>query len=276
MPESPEVQSLVEFLDDRLKGLRLEEIDLVEFRALKTTSRPPTELVGSRVVDVLRYGKHVDLHLDAGDLVISLGRHGWVRWLDPGAGPIEAAGAAPTLASLTFDDGGVLQVTDAGTWVSIGLSVVDDPFDVASIAKLGPDPAGPSFTRADLERAVHGRRKQLKALLQEQESIAGIGNAYSDEILHAARLSPLAHASALGDEELDRLYDAVTEIIRGAVEERRGVPIDRLKAAKVAAMSVHGRSGQPCPVCGGTIRDVAISGTTAQYCPTCQTGGTPL
>jgi formamidopyrimidine-DNA glycosylase len=166
-----------------------------------------------------------------------------------------------------------MEVTDAGTWASLGLFVVDDAREVPAIAKLGPDPADPGFGRDDFDTAVGGRRKQVKAILQEQESLAGIGNAYSDEILHLARVSPVAHAAALTADERDRLFDATLTTVRQAIQARRGIPIDQLKAAKVAAMRVHGREGEACPVCGDTIRDFTFSGAPAQYCPTCQTDG---
>ncbi len=275
MPESPEVQALAEFLDGRLTGHGIAEVDLVEFRVLKTRARPLTGLLGARVLGVQRIGKHVDLALDRAHLVVSLGRHGWARWTEPGQDEpaLVAPGDPPALATLVFDDGGLLELTDAGDWVSLGLSVVDDPREVSSIAKLGPDPADAGFTRADFDRAVHGRRKQIKAILQEQESLAGIGNAYSDEILHAARISPVAHAAALDERALSALFDATTSTVREAGAARRGIPIDQLKAAKVAAMRVHGRAGQACPRCGDTIRGFRFASTTAEYCPTCQTEG---
>jgi formamidopyrimidine-DNA glycosylase len=274
MPESPEVEALAEFLDDRLDGLAVAAVDLIEFRTLKTRARPLDRLVGARVMQVRRYGKHVDVGLDVAHLVVSLGRHGWVRWTEPGAAAPEEG--PPSLAAITFDDGGLMEFTDAGSWVSLGLSVVGDPREVAAIAKLGPDPADLGFSREDFVTALGGRRKQVKAILQEQESLAGIGNGYSDEALHAAKLSPVVHASTLTDVDVDRLYDAVVGTIRDAIAARRGIPISELRAAKVAAMRVHGRGGEVCPVCGGTIRDFRFGGTDAQYCPTCQTGGAVL
>ncbi|MFH8250423.1 DNA-formamidopyrimidine glycosylase family protein [Microbacterium sp. B2969] len=275
MPESPEVQALAEFLGDRLTGRRVDGVDLIEFRALKTRARPLTQLVGAEVVGASRVGKHVDLRLTGANLVVSLGRHGWMRWSDeaPAAPDPEAP---PALAAFVFDDGGVLEATDAGDWVSLGLSVVDDALEVPAIAKLGPDPADDAFTRADFDKAVAGRRKQIKAILQEQESLSGIGNAYSDEILHAAKVSPVAHAAALDDAALDRVFAQTLDVVRGAIAARRGIPIDQLKAAKTAAMRVHGRAGEPCPVCGDTIREFTFASTTAEYCPTCQTGGVEL
>ncbi|QAY73534.1 Fpg/Nei family DNA glycosylase [Agromyces protaetiae] len=288
MPESPEVEALAEALGERLTGRALASVDLVEFRVVKSRGRPPESLVGQSVTGAERLGKHVDLAFGAQHLVVSLGRHGWAAWGDEETPDASAAPDSPvhvTLATLGFDggadgdgngdgDGLALDLTDAGDWVSLGVFVVDDPREVPAIAKLGPDPASPGFTRADFDRAFVGRRKQLKAVLQEQESLAGIGNAYSDEILFAARLSPVAHASTLEADELDRLFAATVGVVRDAIAARRGIPISRLKAAKVAAMQVHGRAGEPCPAgCGGVIRSFSFASTTAEYCPECQTGG---
>jgi formamidopyrimidine-DNA glycosylase len=277
MPESPEVQALVEFLDGRATGRRVREVDVLEFRAVKTRQTPPSTLVGRTIAGARRHGKHVALAFgDATTLVVSLGRHGWMRWREQGDDAPPAADAPPALAHVGLDGGEVLEVTDAGTWVSLGLHVVDDAIAVPAVAKLGPDPADPGFSAADLDAALGGRRKQIKAILQEQESLAGIGNAYSDEILHVAKVSPVVHAAALDDDARARLFAATVETVRGAIEARRGIPIDELKAAKVAAMRVHGRAGEACPVCGDTVRDFSFASTTAQYCPTCQTGGAVL
>lgn len=275
MPESPEVEALAGFLGEAASGREIRGVDVLEFRTVKTRATPPAALVGRTIAGAVRHGKHVELKLDEGSLVVSLGRHGWMRWL-VGGEPAPAPEAPPALAALELSEATTLQVTDAGTWVSLGLFVVADAAEVPAVTKLGPDPADAGFTQADFDTALGGRRKQVKAILQEQESLAGIGNAYSDEILHLARIDPVAHAAALGDEERVRLFDATVITIREAIEARRGVPIDQLKTAKVAAMRVHGRAGEACPVCGGTIRDFTFSGTSAQYCPTCQTGGVVL
>jgi formamidopyrimidine-DNA glycosylase len=279
MPESPEVQALADELDAQLAGRAIAEVDVVEFRVAKTRARPLESLVGERVAGVARHGKLIDLAIESGaHLVVSLGRHGWARWAETDAASTadpaaKDAAPPPALAAIRFDDDRTLELTDAGNFVSLGAWVVDDPREVPAVAKQGPDPADAGFTRADFDRAMVGRRKQVKAVLQEQESLAGIGNAYSDEILHAARISPVVHASTLSPDELDRLYEATVGVIRSAIDARRGIPIADQKAAKVAAMRVHGRAGEPCPVCGGTIRDFTFASTTAQYCPSCQTGG---
>ena len=186
------------------------------------------------------------------------------------AGTTTATTSAPTIAVLSFAAGTELLLADGGTWLSVGLWIVDEPAEVPAIAKLGPDPASADDTADQLDRVLAGRRKQLKALLQEQERLAGIGNAYSDEILHAARLFPLTHATDLDEAQRAALFAAVRSVLGGAFARQRSVPIDELKARKVAAMAVHGRTGEQCPDCGGTVADVPGSKGAAQYCPVCQ------
>lgn len=284
MPESPEVDALGGFLREHATGRRVRSVEVEESRAVKTRARPVRELEGRTVTAVRRFGKHLALEADGATLLVSFGRAGWARWLEEGQEDVAPAAGAdgtmiespPVIARVLFDDGARLLFTDAGEWLSLGLHVVDDPAEVGAVAKLGVDPLSDGFAREDLDRVVTGRRKQLKALLQEQEALAGIGNAYSDEILHAARLSPVAHASTLDEEERSRLFAAITGVLRSAVAARRPVPPERLKAEKVAAMAVHGRTGEACPVCGDVVRDVPGSKGAAQYCAVCQTGGVPL
>lgn len=272
MPESPEVQALADWLDETVAGCRIRSVDLIEFRAVKTRARPLAELVDERIEHVRRLGKYLDLQLEREHLVVSLGRHGWVRWVADGDGVVADP---PALVALGVDHG-TMELTDAGSWVSLGLWIVDRPSEVPAVAGLGPDPLDEGFSRQMVDAAVAHRRKQLKAILQEQESFAGIGNAYSDEILHRARLSPVVHGDRLSADDLERLFMAMREVLGDARAARAGTPIDALKQAKTDAMHVHGRAGTPCPVCGGTIHDFAFGGTTAQYCPTCQTDGALL
>ena len=275
MPESPEVQAFTDLLYERALGRVLAEVDVVDYRALKTREPAPAVLVGRTVGSVMRSGKYVDVDAAPWHLVISFGRHGWATWRDaPGVAP--NPDEPPVVARIRFDDEAGFDLTDAGQYRSAALFVVAEPSDVPGIEKLGPDPADPTYTRGDFERAVDGRHKQIKALLQEQESFAGVGNAYSDEILHRARISPVVHAADLDDDERDRLYAATREVILTAIDDRRGIPLDELKAAKVASMRVHGRSGQECPVCGATVLGVGKADSTSQYCPACQTGGATL
>lgn len=277
MPEAPEVEALALFLRERLIGHEVVGTELVEGRAWKTRARPLDQLVGRRLTAAVRYGKHIDLDLDGAHLSLGFGRAGWATWTDDDADPGEQAAepvaspVAAVIARVVFDDG-VLGITDAGDWLSVQLHLVDDPAEVTAVAKLGPDAIDPAFSREMLQEALGGRRKQLKALLQEQETLAGIGNAYSDEILFAARLSPVAHASSLSSDEVSRLFEALHDTLSAAVAARRGVPIADQKAAKVAAMQVHGRTGEPCPGCGGVIEDIPGTKGGGQWCPSCQGG----
>lgn len=268
MPESPEVQALAEFLDERVAGRVVASIDIAEFRIVKTRDRPPASLVDARVTGMRRFGKHIGMDTTAGWLMIGFGRNGWIRWSAAGDQPdVESA---PEVARIVLDDGAVMRLVDTGDFLAVTASVVDSPSGVSGIAALGPDPLSSDFSRDDLEHALGARRKQIKALLQEQSSLAGIGNAYSDEILHRARLSHAVHAVALDADARDRLFHAVVDVLTAAVIDRRGLPPDRIKQAKVEAMVVHGRGGEACPVCGTTILDHVSGSASAQLCPHCQ------
>jgi formamidopyrimidine-DNA glycosylase len=273
MPESPEVQALVEFLDERVVGREIAEIDVAEFRIVKTRGRPPGSLVGARIDGLQRFGKHVGFDTTGGWLMLGFGRNGWIRWHAPDEPPGDEA--VPEVARIGLDDGAAMQIVDTGDFLAVATSVVDAPADVSGIAALGPDPLDDDFSQDEFERALGTRRKQIKALLQEQTSLAGIGNAYSDEILHRARIAPTRHAAVLDGDERQRLFEATVDVLRGAAADRRGLPPDRLKQAKVAAMAVHGRGGEACPVCGTTIVDRVFGGASAQLCPHCQSEPSP-
>ncbi|MFB7251912.1 DNA-formamidopyrimidine glycosylase family protein [Microbacterium sp. NPDC056234] len=268
MPESPEVQVLVEFLDEQIKGCVIADVDIAEFRIVKTRDRVPASLVGARITAVRRFGKHVGVATTAGWLMIGLGRNGWIRW--HGAEDPSGGDPAPEVARVVLEGEAMMRLVDSGDFLAVTASVVDAPTGVAGVAALGPDPLSSDFLREDFERALGSRRKQIKALLQEQTSLAGIGNAYSDEILHRARLPHAVHAADLDADARDRLFHATVDILKRAVADRRGLPPDRLKQAKVEATVVHGRGGQACPVCGTVIIDQVFAGASAQSCPHCQ------
>lgn len=266
MPESPEVQALAEMLGERMVGRVISAVAFVDPRAVKTRDRPPASLVDLEVRSVRRFGKHIAFGCDGSWLVVGFGRSGWVVWSDRADSPRPDG----SVGCIEFDDGTVLDLVERGAFLAVSLHVVDEPVQVAAIGGLGPDPLDPAFGQDDLERALGARRKQLKALLQEQGSIAGIGNGYSDEILHRAKLAHVVHAATLDRGQRDRLHDAVIEVMRGAAEARRGIPIDLLKQVKAERMVVHGRGGESCPVCGDVILDRPTGSTSTQFCPTCQ------
>ncbi|WP_243226934.1 Fpg/Nei family DNA glycosylase [Microbacterium sp. CIAB417] len=277
MPEMPEVQGLVDFLGARLNGLEITQARITAISALKTYDPPIEVLIGAHVDTVARRGKFVDIATDAGaHLVFHLAKAGWLRWHDTLPTTVIKPGRSPIALRVGFADGSGFDLTEAGTKKSLAVSVVREPADVPGIARLGPDPLDPAFTRDVLATLLAGRRTQIKGVLRDQSIVAGIGNAYSDEILHVARLSPYALAATLDDAEIDTLYSATIDTLHDAVEAASGKPPAELKDAKRRGMRVHGRQGQTCPVCGDVVRSVFFADNSLEYCATCQTGGKVL
>jgi formamidopyrimidine-DNA glycosylase len=276
VPELPEVEALVGFLRERTADLAIARVDVGNISVLKTYAPPPTALAGLPISGVARHGKFVDIDAQGLHLVFHLARAGWLRWSDKLAVAPLRPGKSPIGLRVHLSDGSGFDLTEAGTRKRLAAYVVNDPQEVPGIATLGPDPLDPAFDRDALAQVLAGRRTQVKGVLRDQALIAGVGNAYSDEILHAAKLSPYAVAGSLSAEEIDRLYAATRSVLSSAVVAAWGKPAKELKDAKRAGMAVHGRTGLPCPVCGDTIREVSFADRSLQYCPTCQTGGKPL
>lgn len=289
MPELPEVEALATFLRTAAVGRQVIRADVAAINAVKTFDPPLTALRGATVADAARHGKFLDLVVATPDgeplhLVIHLSRAGWLQWresLPPapprpgGKSPIAFrlhltpdAGAADPTGGCGFD------LTEAGTQKRLAVYLVRDPIEVPGVARLGPDAL--AVGRAELATLLGGQRAQLKKALTDQGVIAGIGNAYSDEILHTARLSPFKNAAKLTDDELTRLHDSMTSVLTDAVARSIGQRAATLKSEKRSGLQVHGRSGLPCPVCGDTVREVSFADRSFQYCPTCQTEGREL
>ncbi|WP_166846751.1 DNA-formamidopyrimidine glycosylase family protein [Isoptericola sp. BMS4] len=294
MPELPEVQALADFLGERAAGRTVVAADVAAIAALKTYDPPVTDLVGRTVAGVDRHGKWLDLRLDApgtastgstaGELhlLVHLSRGGWVRWSDrapttPVRPRLGGSSKGTALAlRVRLDDGSGFDLTEAGTRKRLAVHVVRDPDDVEQVRTLGVEPLSPAFTPEALATLLHGKNQQVKGLLRDQRAIAGIGNAYSDEILHVARTSPFKLSRSYTDDEVAALHEAVVTTLRDAVAAAAGRPAAELKDAKRAGMRVHGRTGQACPVCGDTVREVSFADRSLQYCATCQTGGQVL
>ncbi len=278
MPELPEVEGLALDLRGRLHDRAIARVDIAAFSALKTFDPPLSALAGSLVDDVTRHGKFLDIDVSGTHLVLHLARAGWIRWKEEvPALPPRPSSKSPLAAQIVLDNGSGLDVTEAGTRKSLALYVVREPTDVEGIARLGPDPLADEFTPAVLGRILQQvGRAQIKGVLRHQGTIAGIGNAYSDEVLHAAKMSPFKPASSLTDAELQTLHDAIRNVLGDAVARSSGLAASELKGEKKSNMAVHGRAGQECPVCGDTVREVSFADSSLQYCPTCQTGGKPL
>ena len=283
MPELPEVEALVQDLRGRLVGRAISRVDLTAFSALKTFDPPLHALHGTLVDDVTRHGKFLDVDASGVHLVIHLARAGWIRWRDEvPALPARPNPKNPLAARVVVDDPDLdvqpgLDITEAGTKKGLAIYVVRDPQEVAGIARLGPDPLSDDFTIDVLRQILEAEgRKQIKGVMRMQSIIAGIGNAYSDEILHAARMSPFKPANSLEPDDLQTLYDAIRSTLGDAVERSSGLAASELKGEKKTNLAVHGKTGQKCPVCGDVVREVSFADSSLQYCATCQTGGKPL
>ena len=277
MPELPEIEALVDHLRRHAVGLTIGRVDVGALSVLKTFDPPISALTGQTVVAANRWGKYLGLQAGSLLLITHLSRAGWLRWSDkpaaaplrPGKGPIAlrvhlgTPGAAPG-----FD------LTEAGTQKRLAVWLVDDPEQVPGIAALGPDAL--DLSADDLAGVLAGNSGRIKTVITDQKVIAGIGNAYSDEILHVAKISPFATAGKLTAEQLATLHDAMMSVLTDAVNRSVGQGAAMLKGEKRSGLRVHARTGLPCPVCGDTVREVSFADKSFQYCPTCQTGGKVL
>jgi formamidopyrimidine-DNA glycosylase len=276
VPELPEVEALAEHLRTHAIARPVARVDLASMTALKTFDPPLSALTGRLVTGAGRIGKFLDVQLDGLHLVVHLSRAGWMRWHEqasvtppkPGKGPLELRVHLETVGGPGFD------LTEAGTQKRLAAYVVTDPATIPQIATLGPDAL--TLSRAQFGEILAATSTRLKTLLADQRTIAGIGNAYSDEILHVAKLSPFAIAARLDEEAADRLHAAMIAVLTEAVDRAVGQDAALLKGEKRSGMRVHARTGLPCPVCGDTVREVSYAERSFQYCATCQTGGKPL
>jgi formamidopyrimidine-DNA glycosylase len=282
MPELPEVEALAAFLRKRAIGHAIAQAYPASISVLKTFDPPLSTLSGHTVTAVVRHGKFLDIECraEAGSeplhLITHLSRSGWLRWRDQQPAAPPKPGKSPLAFRLILDDGSGFDLTEAATQKRLAVYLVRDPMDVPGIASLGPDPMAPEFTKDALAALLSGRRTQIKGVLRDQHIIAGIGNAYSDEVLHVAKMSPFKLASSLTDEDLATLYTAIVTTLRDAAQRSAGLEAKDLKSEKKTGLRVHARAGQPCPECGDTVREVSFADSALQYCPTCQTGGKPL
>ncbi|WP_433610661.1 Fpg/Nei family DNA glycosylase [Prescottella agglutinans] len=278
MPELPEVEALAQFLRGHAVGAVVGRVDVAALSVLKTFDPPISALRGRDVTGSRRFGKHLGMDCDGLWLITHLSRGGWLRWTDNPSPAPPKQGKGPLALRVHFftPDGETpaFDLTEAGTKKRLAVWVVPDPQQVPGIARLGPDAL--EVTRPQFGEILAGTTARIKTALVDQSLLAGVGNAYSDEILHAARLSPFATASKLTTDEVDALYDAMRSELSDAVERSVGQEAARLKGEKRAGMTVHARTGLPCPVCGDTVREVSYAERSFQYCPTCQTGGKVL
>jgi formamidopyrimidine-DNA glycosylase len=266
MPELPDITVYIEALDRRISGHMLERADIAGPFLLRT-ERTAAECVGYRVKELRRIGKRIAIGFDNDVwLVLHLMIAGRLHW---SAKPKKPDGRR-TLAAFTFDSG-CLTLTEAGSRKRASLHVVDDPTAL--------DPGGidvMASTLADFTGVLRRENHTLKRSLTDPHLFSGIGNAYSDEILHRARLSPVMLTSRLSDEEAACLHRAVRESMNEWTEKLRSEAGDSFPEKVTAfreGMAVHGRYGQPCPVCGTNVQRIRYASNETNYCPECQTGG---
>ena len=279
MPELPEIEALAAFLRDNAAGRTVVRSDVAAFSAVKTFDPPLHAINGLTVTGATRHGKFLDLEIDGLHLITHLSRAGWLQWREaispvppkPGRGPM-----AFRLHLAPESDGpnSGFDLTEAGTQKRLAVYLVRDPMDVAGIARLGPDAL--SVSLEDFAALLEAQNRQLKGVLTNQSVLAGVGNAYSDEILHTAKLSPFAIAARLTEAQISGLHTAMRSTLTDAVERSVGQKAATLKSEKRSGLAVHARTGLPCPICGDTVREVSFADKSLQYCPTCQTGGKEL
>lgn len=275
MPELPEIVALEQFLVEHAVGAVVGRVDVAALSVLKTFDPPATALSGRDVTGVGHWGKHLGMDCDGLWLITHLSRGGWLRWIDepaanppkPGKGPLalRVHFFTPEGATPAFD------LTEAGTKKRLAVWVTADPLSVPGIARLGPDAL--AVGEPEFAEILGGTSQRVKNALTDQTLLAGIGNAYSDEILHTAKLSPFANSGTLDARQVSRLYNAMRATLSDAIERSVGQDAARLKGEKRSGFRVHARTGLPCPVCGDTVREVSYADKSFQYCPACQTAG---
>ena len=270
MPELPDVELYLQALAPRVRTQRLDRLRLGNPFVVRTIEPPPGILEGRSVIDLRRLGKRIVFAFD-GELflVLHLMIAGRLRWRERGA----TIPAKVGMAAFDFPDGTLL-LTEAGARRQASIHIVR-----GAEALDAHDPGGLEVLDAPLTAFVDRLRREnhtLKRALTDPRIFSGIGNAYSDEILHAARLSPMKLTSALSEEEIETLYHTTRDTLTAWVDRLRTEAGDRFPE-KVTAfrpdMVVHGKFGRPCPVCGSPIQRIVYARNEANYCSRCQTGG---
>jgi formamidopyrimidine-DNA glycosylase len=278
VPELPEVEALADHLRRHAVGLTVGRVDVAALSVLKTFAPPISALYGQVVTGANRWAKYLGLQCGDLHLITHLSRAGWLRWSEQlSPAPLRPGGKSPIALRVHLGKPGAapgFDLTEAGTQKRLAVWLVDDPMKVPQIAALGTDAL--SLGPDDLAAALKGNSARIKNVITDQKVIAGIGNAYSDEILHVAKLSPFATAGKLTDAQLAALHDAMISVLTDAVTRSVGQGAATLKGEKRSGLRVHARTGLPCPVCGDTVREVSFADKSFQYCPTCQTGGKVL
>ena len=273
MPELPELVVLRDALEERIVDRRLVEGRPTRPGIVKTIDPPIDALAGERIAAAGRRGKHLiltcrdDLHL-----VVHLMVAGRLVLCRSETRITKATGFV-----LRFEDGEDLRLIENGHVKRAKIHLVADPLDVGWIAEAGPEALSPESSIERLVDAFAGRRQQLKKVLTDQRTIAGIGTAYADEICFVAKLSPIRYVSTLTEGEISELWRAIGDVLTGAIDELRARSGRALPVAHERGfLRIHNKTGQPCPECGAKIAEIRYAQTRTYYCPQCQSGGAAL
>lgn len=270
MPELPDIVIYIEALEHRISGKVVTGVRVVSPSVMRTYDPPYDAPVGRLVESLQRVGKRIAFGFEEDlYLVIHLMVAGRLRWEPPGMAIPKKVG----LAAIDFDEGSLI-LTEQGTKKRAGIWVVSGWDAVHELDRGGVEPL--EITKDEFASALRSENRTLKRALTDPRIFSGIGNAYSDEILWEARLSPVKRTSQLTDEETGRLYVAVVDSLRDWTQRLRE-EVGESWPTKVTAfredMAVHGRFGQPCPRCGSKVQRIVYSENETNYCATCQTGG---
>lgn len=268
MPELPEVQAHAERLDAAFAGAVLERFTPITFTALKTYKPDPAEAVGQHVVFVGRRGKHLLIDMGVLTFVVHLMQGGRLR-------PDEKQSTKPRggVARWRFDDGRAVLLTEAGTERKAGVwAVAGDPETQAPLAELGPE--ADKVDPPTLLQLFHEHPMRLHGFLRRQDVLAGLGRRLANEVCHRAKLSPFASTGRLEFADASAVAEAIGACVADGLAYERGR--DDMSSSSDRPGNVHGRAGEPCPICGDRIRSVEYARYRVDYCPTCQTDGKVL
>jgi formamidopyrimidine-DNA glycosylase len=269
MPELPDLETLKEVLEARVLGREIVSIYAVRSKIIKSVDLTPDCMTGKSFSRVSRRGKYIvftvkeNLHL-VSHLMVA-GRFVLCR---SDTKPTKATGLR-----ITFADGEDLRLIESGKIKLVEIYIVTDPAEINGISAAGVEPLSSSFTLDKLKELVHGRRCHVKKLLVDQRAIAGIGSAYADEIMFAARISPVRFVHTLTDAELARMYRSIVEVLSEAIQQIRTQIGNSLFTDDIRDfLKVYKRTGEPCLVCGAKISEIRYANTRTYYCPVCQGG----
>jgi len=273
VPELPDLEVIRENLTARLSGRAVVSVKVRRPGLVQAGPADLSPILGKTLGEVSRRGKHLVFHFDQNlFLIVHLMRFGWL-W--HGSSHYEVTKA--TTLAISFADGTDLRLIEPGTPQIAGVWLYPDLSQAEPLKKLGPEPLSPEFTLEIFSQALRGKRRLVKKILLDQSIVAGIGNAYADEILFWAKLSPFRYAHTLSSEEIERLWKAIPETLRWAVGEIKARVGENLFDKETRDfLYVHGRAGAPCRLCGTPIGEVLFEGQRTNFCPRCQNVSQPL